>query len=121
MIINALIAGLKSVAVKSLTSAEANRVTPLSMVFMGGVAGVCFILAEIFLGFSIYKILLFDGKHNEGFSLLMTAVMYAVQACACAVLIRYHLNKSTQENVIIKEYKLVKGVMNALIEGYKSK
>ncbi len=121
MIVKALIEGLKSVAVKSLASPEPKRVTPLSLIFIGGLACVTFTLAEIFLGFSVYKTLHLDCGYREGFSMLSASLMYIVQVVIATLIIRHNLNKTTAENILIKEYKLVKGIVSALIEGYKSK
>ena len=80
MIMGALVEGLKSVIVRSLTSPSgSNQVTPLSMILVGGVAGISLILAEIFLGLSMYKALRFDCGCGEGISMLIAALVYIVQ------------------------------------------
>ncbi len=121
MIVKALIEGIKSVAVKSLTSTKPRRIISISTVFVGGIAVVSFILAEIFLGFSVYSTLHFDCGYGESFSMLSASLMYIAQVLIATLVIRHHLKKTTSENVLIKEYKLVKGVVSALIAGYKSK
>ncbi len=122
MIIRALIEGTKSVIFRSLTSpSESSQVTPLSMVFIGGVAGISLILAEIFFGLSVYKALRFDYGYGEGLSMLMGAFVYMVQMVISILIVRHHLKKMATESIVVKEYKLVKGVLNALIDGYKSK
>lgn len=122
MIIRALVESITSVIAKSLTSPpKPNRVTPLSMVFMGVIAGVSLVLAEIFFGLSVYKVLRFDCGYNEGLSMLIATLVYIVQMVVSILVIRHRLKKMTTENIVIKEYKLVKDVVSALIDGYKSK
>lgn len=122
MIMRALVEGLKSVIVRSLTSpSESNQVTPLSMVFIGGVAGISLILAEVFFGLSMYKALRFDCGYGEGLSMLMAALVYVVQMIISILIVRHHFKRMVTENVMVKEYKLVKGVFSSLIDGYKSK
>ena len=56
MNMGALVEGLKSVIVRSLTSPSgSNQVTPLSMILAGGVAGISLILAEFFWGYLCTK------------------------------------------------------------------
>ena len=69
MIVKALMEGLKSVAVRSLTSSEPRQIISISMIFIGGTAVVSFILAEIFLGLAIYKILNYNCEYSEGLRL----------------------------------------------------
>lgn len=122
MFSKALAEGLKSVISKSLTSpSESHRVTLLSMVFIGGIAGISLILAEIFLGLSMYKVLRFDCGYSEGLSMLMASLVYIVQTVASMLIVKRYLKKEAHQSVIVKEYKLVKDVVSALIEGYKSK
>ena len=122
MLIRALVGGLKSVISKSLTSpSEPHRVTPLSMVFIGGIAGISLVLAEIFLGLSVYKVLRFDCGYSEGLSMLMASLVYLVHMVVSLLILKYRIKKEIHQSVVIKEYKLVKDVVNALIEGYKSK
>ncbi len=91
------------------------------MVFMGVIAGVSLVLAEIFFGLSVYKVLRFDCGYNEGLSMLIATLVYIVQMVVSILVIRHRLKKMTTENIVIKEYKLVKDVVSALIDGYKSK
>jgi len=123
MILRTIVEGLKSVIARSLTTApEASRpIIPLSLVFMGGIAGISLILAEIFFGLSTYKVLRFDYGYSEGLSMLMATLVYITQMIASILIIKHHLKKITYQNAIVKEYKLAKDVVIALIEGYKSK
>jgi hypothetical protein len=121
MIIRDLVEGLKSVAVKSLTSPEPRRIISVSMILMGGIATVSFILAEIFLGFAIYKLLHYDYEYSEGLAALITVLLYIGQLTISTLIISSHIKKLASESIIVKEYKLLKGIANALIEGYKSK
>lgn len=122
MIVQALVEGLKSVISQSLTpTPETKQITPLSIIFIGAVSVVSLILAEVFLGLSLYKMFHFNYGYGEGFSMLMAALMNLGQAAICLVVIRWHLKKMVRENIVVKEYKLVKGVLYSLIKGYKSK
>jgi len=59
MIMQALIEGVKSVAVKSLTNydQEEKKHNLIGTILIASIATVTFILSEIFLGIAIYKIL----------------------------------------------------------------
>lgn len=122
MVIKALIEGFKSLAAQSLaSSSERNQVAPLSAVFIGVVASISLILAEIFFGLSIYKALHFDYGHGEGLSMLIATLIYVIQVVISTLIIKHHLKKMATESIMIKEYRFVKGIVTALIEGYKSK
>ncbi len=122
MIGKALIEGLKSMVVRSLTSPlETSEIAPLSMVFTGGVAGITLILAEVFFGLFIYKALHFEYGYREGLSMLVASLGYIVQAAIATLMIKHRLKKMAKENVVVKEYKLLKNLINALIDGYKGK
>ena len=69
----------------------------------------------------MYKALRFDYGCGEGISMLIAALVYIVQMIISILIVRHHFKKMVTENVIVKEYKLVKGVVNSLIDGYKSK
>lgn len=120
MITRALFEGLRSAISQSLTAApDPNRLTPLSIVFVSGVAIISLILAEVFLGLSMYKGLLSTYGYSEGISMLITTCMYIVQGVLCFLIIKQHLKKIVTQNIIVKDYRLVKGVLASLIEGYK--
>ena len=53
--------------------------------------------------------------------MLMAALIYIVQAVIATLVVRYQLKKMSTENIIVKEYKIAKDVISALIAGYKSK
>lgn len=95
MIVRALIEGLRAVIAKSLTSPpESNQVTPLSMVFLGAIAGISLILAEIFFGLSMYKVLRFDCGYSEGLSMLIATLVYVIQMVVSILMVRHHFKKN---------------------------
>lgn len=122
MITQTLIEGLKTVIARSLMTPSASH-QPISLVliFMGGIAGISLILAEVFFGLSAYKMLRFDYEYSEGLSMLLATWVYMIQIVVSIWLIKHHLKKAAHQNVIVKEYNQVKDIVHALIEGYKSK
>lgn len=121
MIIKSFIESLKSVFLRSLIGAPGlNKPILFNMFFVVLMAIISIILAEIFLGLSIYKLSL-ECNWNERAALLITTLMYGIQVVISILAIKHHIKKVVKENVIIKDYKLIKGVLSALIEGYKNR
>ena len=122
MITEVLVKGLKSVIARLLTtSSEPRPSTLLNIIFISGVLTITFILAEVFFGLSVYKMLRFDEGYGEGISMLAVALMYVIQAIGSGLMARRCLKKLTTSNIVVKEYKLMKSIFNAFLEGYKSK
>jgi len=88
---------------------------------MGGIAGISLILIEVFFGLSAYKMLRFDYGYSEGLSMLLATGVYMIQIIVSIGLIKHHLKKAVHQNIIVKEYNQVKDIVNALIDGFKSK
>ncbi len=122
MITQALIEGIKSVVTRSLmTPSASHQPVSLALIFMGGIAGISLILIEVFFGLSAYKMLRFDYGYSEGLSMLLATGVYMIQIIVSIGLIKHHLKKAVHQNIIVKEYNQVKDIVNALIEGFKSK
>ncbi len=122
MIMKTLIEDLKSFIFNSLTTPpEPRRVTPLSMIFVGIIGSITLVLAEVFLGLSLYKILRKDYGWSEGLALAGISLPYLFQTLICALIVKRHFKKMAQGNLFTKEFQLVKSILKALIDGYKSK
>lgn len=123
MLIKIFTEGIKSAVLGLLTSTtpDSSGLAPLSMFFMVMIAIIALTLAEIFLGLAIFNILNIEVRYGVGISMLMTVLIYIIQIMICTWLIKRQLKKVEEHSVVIKDYKLIKGAITALIEGYKGK
>ena len=117
MLIENLVEGLRMFIT---SQASSNKITPTVILIVIG-CFICIMLAEVFIGLSVYKMLHATYGYEESLALLITSSLYIIQAGLLLYYIAAYYEKLAKKNILIREYNSLKNIFNAFIEGYKSK